>query len=116
MQSDATNFEAYLAALPEKRRQPIDTVRTLILETVPGAEESMRYGMPTYDVNGSPLAALASQKQYMSLYVDVDELAAHKAAFSHLNCGKSCIRFRKLDDLPLAEVQDILINSAQKLA
>jgi len=122
MHSDATTVEQYLAELPEERTATIEFVRKVILENLPrGYEEAMNWGMISYQVplslypdtyNKQPLmyAALASQKNYMSLYltaVYMDEKAQkefekeYRATGKRLDMGKSCVRFRKLDDLPL---------------
>lgn len=122
MHSNATDIESYLAELPQERRGAIATVRQVILENLPaGYEEVMNWGMITYQVplqnypdtyNGKPLmyAALASQKEHMAVYLTAiyaDETARQKfeAAYrqtgKRFDVGKSCVRFRKLDDLPL---------------
>lgn len=122
VQSKATTVEAYLAELPPERRAAIAAVRETILANLPaGYEEGMLFGMIGYAVplsryphtyNGAPLlyAALANQKNAMSLYltcVYADEAgaerfrAAYRATGKRLDMGKSCVRFRKLDDLPL---------------
>jgi hypothetical protein len=122
MRSDATSVEAYLTELPEERRQALETVRRVILEHLPqGYEEAMNWGMISYQVplethpdtyNGQPLmyAALASQKRHMSLYltgiymddtVREDFEARYRATGKRYDVGKSCVRFRKLEDLPL---------------
>ncbi|RME83876.1 MAG: DUF1801 domain-containing protein [Caldilineae bacterium] len=114
MKSTFGSFAEYVDAQPDNRREALRVVRDLILETVPDAVESMRYGMPTYDVAGDFLAALASQKHYLSLYVDSETLAAHREDFGHLNCGKSCIRFRRLEQLPLEAVRRVLRETAEQ--
>lgn len=122
MQSEATTVDEYLADLPEERRIAIETVRDTILENLPaGYEEAMNWGMITYQVpldafpdtyNGKPLmyAALASQKNHMAVYLTsvyalpgkAEEFeAAYRATGKRYDMGKSCVRFRKLDDLPL---------------
>ncbi len=123
--SNAPTVAAYLRELPPDRRAVIAAVRQLVLEHLPkGYEEAMNWGMITYQVprksfasaaNPQPLcyAALAAQKNYyslylMSLYVNPEELASFRAAFKAagktLDTGKSCVRFRKLDDLELPAV------------
>jgi len=92
----------YLEGLAPER------LRDLVFETVPDAQESMRYKMPTYAYAGEGLCAFASQKHYMSLYMDVEILAEHKDELNHLNLGKSCIRFTTLEKLPLETVKQIL--------
>jgi uncharacterized protein YdhG (YjbR/CyaY superfamily) len=120
--SNATTPEAYLAELPPDRREAIEAVRTAILEHLPeGFEEQVSFGMLAYVVplerypktyNQQPLmlAALASQKQYMSVYLmgiyaDPEDEGwfseACKATGKRLDMGKSCVRFRRLDDLPV---------------
>lgn len=127
MRSDAATVDEYLADLPEERREAIGTVRDVILANLPaGYEEVMRWGMITYEVplaaepdtyNGRPLmyAALASQKNHMAVYltgVYADDearerfLEAYRATGKRLDMGKSCIRFRKLENLPLEIIGD----------
>ena len=132
MQSKASTVAEYLASLPAERRAAITAVRDVILKNMDAEyEEGMQYGMIGYYVphrvhpdgyhadprQGLPFAALASQKQYMSLYLmglycgcvdgvhDTDLMkwfrAAWKKSGKKLDMGKACIRFKKLDDLPL---------------
>ena len=129
MQSDATTVDDYLGELEPDRKASVAAVRDVILENLPdGYEEVMQYGMISYIVptsilaetyNGQPLmyAALASQKRYMSLYptnVYGDEGSAewfrqrYAASGKKLNMGKSCVRFRKLEDLPLDVVGEAI--------
>ncbi|HCG99559.1 MAG TPA: DUF1801 domain-containing protein [Actinobacteria bacterium] len=122
MRSNATTVTEYLAELPAERREMVETVRQLILDNLPaGYEEAMNWGMIAYQVplktypdsyNKKPLmyAALASQKNYVSLYligIYADDAArqefeeAYRATGKRYDVGKSCVRFRTLDDLPL---------------
>lgn len=125
MHSSAATVDAYLAALPEERRAALQAVRKVILANLdPELEELMQYGMIGYVVPHrvyppgyhcdpkQPLcyAGLASQKQHMALYLmcaygDAGERAwleqAWKAAGKKLDMGRSCLRFRKLEDLSL---------------
>jgi hypothetical protein len=122
MQSDAATAEEYLAALPEDRREILSRVREVILAHLPdGYEEGMQYGMISYFVplsrypttyNGQALSyvALASQKNYVSLYLtSIYGNGPAEAWFREEyaksgkkpNMGKSCVRFKKLEDLPL---------------
>ncbi len=120
--SDAATPDAYLAALPADRRHALTALRDVIRANLPpGYVEGMQYGMIGYFVpldrfpdtyNGQPLglAGLASQKGYMSLYLntvygdpETDRWFRERYAASgkKLDMGKSCVRFRRLDDLPL---------------
>lgn len=122
MRSNAPTVDQYLAELPEPRRQALTAVRQTILDHLPdGYEETMNWGMICYEVplatcpdtyNGKPLmyAALASQKSHMAVYLTgiyMDESERHgfedayKATGKRMDLGKSCVRFKKLEDLPL---------------
>ena len=106
--------DEYLAGLEPGRREALTTLRSLILEMVPDADETMKYRMPTYEYDGRALCAFASQKHYMSLYMDVELVEKHRAELIGLDVGKSCIRFRKLDKLPLDTVRQILSETVQR--
>lgn len=122
MQSQATTVQEYLAEVPDDRLEAIEAVREVILENLPeGFEEAVNWGMITYQVplsrypntyNKKPLmmAALASQKNHMAVYLtgvyaDAESRARFKSAYQatgkRMDMGQSCVRFRKLDDLPL---------------
>ena len=132
MQSKAKSVEDYLSELDDTRRESISTVRNVVLENLPdGYEEMMLFGMITYAVpistfpdtyNKQPLmyAALASQKRHMALYLTNvygdGSLEAwfrkrYKATGKRLDMGKSCVRFRKLDDLPLDLVGETIAKT-----
>jgi len=126
MQSKATTVSGYLRELPPDRRRAIEAVRKVILDNLDKEyEEGMCYGMigysvphrvypPGYHCNPQlplPFAGLASQKQYMSVYL-VSNYAegtpeegwfrkAWAATGKKLDMGKCCIRFKKLEDLAL---------------
>ncbi len=132
MQSKAKTVEEYLAGLPDDRREVISAVRAVILKNLSkGYEEGMHYGAIGYCVPHSvyppgyhcdpkqplPFAGLASQKQYMTLslmcvYGDPEHEAWFRAAWTKtgkkLNMGKSCVRFRKIEDVPLKVVGEAI--------
>ena len=119
----------YLASLPEDRRAELERVRRVVRDHLPaGYEEGMGYGMICYTVplsvypdtyNEQPLcyAALASQKNYLSLHLmrvsgdpkqERQLRDAFAAAGKKLDMGKSCIRFKRADDLPLDTIGDLV--------
>ena len=100
--------DAYLSGLESERREALSELRELVLEMVPDAVETIKYRMPTYEYQGGVLCAFASQKQYMSLYMDSGLVDQHRPGLAGLSVGKSCIRFRRLDKLPLETVRVIL--------
>ena len=110
MTGKTREVDAYLSALEPDRRAALEQLRALVFETVPDVAETMRYRMPTYELD-DVVCSFASQKHYMSLYLDVDLVAKHKEELAHLDVGKSCIRFKQLDDLPLGAVRQILVET-----
>jgi len=125
MQSTAKSPETYLKELPEERKEPISKLRQIILDNLPkGMEEQMSYGMLGYVVPHSiypdgyhctpelplPFMNLASQKNFIAVYhmgvyakkelLDwfVSEYPKH--CKRKLDMGKSCIRFKKMEDIP----------------
>ena len=131
MRSEAATVEGYLAELPDDRREAIEAVRTVILENLPsGYAEGMNWGMITYEVpleiypdtyNRQPLmfAALASQKNYMAVYLTgiyISDAArdefekAYRATGKRFDVGRSCVRFRKLEDLPLELIGETIAS------
>ncbi len=111
MQIDATSVDDYLNQVPPARQSALRRIRTLIQTIAPDLEENLAYGMPTYWVGGQFLCAFASQKNYMSLYLDQDLLAIHRAALGTLSCGKSCVRFTRIECLPLDTITTILTQT-----
>jgi hypothetical protein len=123
--SKAKTVKAYLAALPAERRAAIEAVRNVILENLDDAyEEGVQCGMIGYYVPHKvypagyhcdpkqplPFAGLASQKNHMALYLmciynDSGDAQWFRREWAKtgkkLDMGKCCIRFKKLDDLPL---------------
>ena len=100
--------DAYLSGLDPDRREALSELRELVLDEVPDAVETMKYRMPTYEYQDGVLCAFASQKQYMSLYMDSGLVEQHRADLDGLSVGKSCIRFRRLDKLPLGTFRAML--------
>lgn len=129
MQSQAQTPDAYLAELPPERAAVVAAVRAVVLEHLPpGYEETMRWGMLSYEVplatypdtyNGQPLSyvGLAAQKRHYALYLsgvyaDPAQEAALRAAYDALgrkpDLGKSCLRFKRLEDVPLETVGQLI--------
>jgi uncharacterized protein YdhG (YjbR/CyaY superfamily) len=121
VKSSAKTVQAYLAELPEGQREVVSQLRDLILANLPeGYQESMNWGMITYEIpldrypktyNRQPLGyiALAAQKNHYALYLmgcyadseqEVQLRKGFEQAGKKFDMGKSCLRFKKLEDLP----------------
>lgn len=129
VKSDAGTVQDYLDELPDDRRESMQAVRRVVLDNLPdGYEEMMLYGMIGWAIplevypetyNGHPLAyaSLGNQKNYMSLYlmnVYGDQVTEewfkerYAASGKKLNMGKSCVRFKRADDLPLDLIGEVI--------
>lgn len=130
--SKADTVEHYLAELPDDRRDAISEVRDTILDNLPdGYVETMNWGMISYEVpletfpdtyNNKPLmyAALASQKNHMAVYLTTVYADAgeedwfrerYLATGCKLDMGKSCVRFKKLEQLPLPLIGEVIART-----
>jgi uncharacterized protein YdhG (YjbR/CyaY superfamily) len=107
------SIDEYFQNLNPERRSALETVRSLILETLPEATETMKYRMPTYELD-EVVCAFASQKHYMSLYMDTVLVEKYKPQMEDLSIGKSCIRFKRADELPLDVIKKILVETVQQ--
>jgi len=115
MQSKVTTVAAYLKAQPEETREALGTLRRMIRKAAPGAREAMGRGMATWSAGHRMLFAVARQKKYLALYVsDTPLVAKHRARLGAVDCGKSCIRFKHIDDLDLEGVGALLEEAAKK--
>jgi hypothetical protein len=131
--SSAKTVAQYIHELPENKREIIIALRDLMRESLPeGFVETMNWGMICYEVpletypktyNKKPLMhmALAAQKQYnslylMSVYSDKNIMDQLESGFNEaglkLNMGKSCIRFKTLEDLPLETIKSIISKTS----
>jgi uncharacterized protein YdhG (YjbR/CyaY superfamily) len=105
MQSKAATISEYLEELPADRRSALNELRAVIHRIDPETVEAMQYGLPAF----GDLCALASQKNYMALYVCENEVVKrHLAELGKVSCGKGCIRFKRLADLNLSAVESLL--------
>jgi hypothetical protein len=128
----AKTVAEYVASLPQERQGVVKQLRTFVKKHLPkGYKEQIGWGAITYAVplsvlpetyNGEPLcyAAIAAQKNYYSLYLMSaygDAAQAKRLADGfrkrgkRLDMGKSCLRFKSLDDLPLDVVADVIAST-----
>ena len=137
MQSNETTVEAYMASLPEERKAAMQQLRDVITQNLPnGFQEEMSYGMIGYVVPHSlypqgyhcnaklplPFLNIASQKNFiavyhMGMYADATILNWFTTEFaktttSKLDMGKSCVRFKKMGDIPF----DLIGKLASKMS
>lgn len=114
MQSKATTVDEYIAELPVERRPVLEQLRGLVRDAAPLATECMRYGMPSYEL-GELLCAMAAQKAHYSVYVmDTRVVERYRSQLGKLSVGRGCIRFRKIEQVPLDVLSRILLEAATR--
>jgi len=127
--SQAATVAEYLDELPEERRAVVARVRQTVLDHLPaGYQETMRWGMISYEIplerypdtyNGQPLAyiGLAAQKRHyalylMGVYADSAQERRLRQVYAQrglrLDFGKSCLRFRRLEELPMDLIAELV--------
>jgi len=139
MTSQATTPEEYIINLPEDRKAPIEKLRESILEHLPtGFEEGIGYGMLAYFVPHSvypdgyhcdtklplPFMSIASQKNFIAVYhmgmyankelLDWFTNEYPKHCKYKLDMGKSCVRFKKMDDIPYSLIAELTTKMSSK--
>ena len=117
MVARASTPAAYARQVEAARRGEFSELRSFVKKLLPRAKETFQYRMPTFEdpKTGSAICAIAAQKNYLALYVcRHGALEPHREEFAHLNVGKGCIRFRKLDDLPRGAARVVLRAAARE--
>jgi len=139
MQSTALNPQEYFDSLPEERKGPMNQLRKTILDNLPqGFAEEMSYGMIGYVIPHSiypagyhcdprlplPFINIASQKNFialyhMGIYLDEKLLAWFISEYPKhskikLDMGKSCMRFKKTDQIPFQLIAELVSKMSVK--
>jgi hypothetical protein len=139
MQSTAKTPKEYIDSLPEERKLAVQKIQKIVLDNLPaGFEETMGYGMMGYVVPHSiypdgyhcdpktplPFMGMASQKNFiafyhMGIYADsklYDWFVAEypKHCKTKLDMGKSCIRFKKMNDIPYKLLGELVTKMTVK--
>lgn len=133
MKIEASTVDEYIKNAPKERQEALDKLRSVILENIPDDfEEMMNYGMPGYVVPHSkyppgyhcdpklplPFVNFASQKNFiafyhMGIYANEKLLTWFKKEYSKavptkLDMGKSCIRFKKTEQIPFKLIGELV--------
>ena len=133
MQYESNSVEEYLDAIPEDRREALTKIRKLLSDNIPiGFEETLSYGMPAYVVPHSiypkgyhcdpklplPFINFSCQKNYvafyhMGIYAKPELLEWFVGEYpkhcnTKLDMGKSCLRFKKMEDIPFDLLAELI--------
>lgn len=114
MITKAKDVNDFMNKIDKDRKDDMSKLRSIIKKTLPKVKEILQYGMPTYEIDGKCIVAFNSQKNYMSLYANVNAVEKNKDLLKGISCGKSCIRFKSLKKLPEETIIKILKDSVNK--
>ena len=133
MKIKANNIKEYLQNIPEERKEVFDKLMKTVRENIPkGFSEELSYGIPAWVVPHSlypkgyhcspelplPFVSVASQKNFIALYhmgiyatpelLDWFMKEYPKHSKRKLDMGKSCVRFKKIDEIPFELIGDLM--------
>jgi uncharacterized protein YdhG (YjbR/CyaY superfamily) len=107
--ADDSPIDAYLATLPADQREALQRLRAQIARLVPGAEETISYGMPAFKLHGRAVVWFAAWKAHCSIYpVTGTFLEAHADALKGYRRTKGSLHFTSDHQLPLALVERLV--------
>jgi uncharacterized protein YdhG (YjbR/CyaY superfamily) len=115
-----TNFQSvshYISSQPENAQGMLRRVRSAIRKAVPGAEEVISYGIPTYKLSGEAVIYFAGWKQHYSLYPATSQVvAAFENDLALYKINKGTIRFSLSEPVPVRLIERIAKFRAQEVA
>jgi uncharacterized protein YdhG (YjbR/CyaY superfamily) len=115
--SGTAAVDAYLAKLPVEQRDALGRLRAQIRALVPGAEESITYGMPTFKLNGKGLLLYAAWKRHLSVYGLSDRFVAeHADELAGFGGTKGSVHFTPERPFPEALVEKMVRSRLADLA
>jgi uncharacterized protein YdhG (YjbR/CyaY superfamily) len=103
----AQAIDAYLAGFEGEARAALDELRALLRDAVPGATETMSYGIPTLDLDGKHVVHFAGYARHVGLYPTPSGMAAFDAELAPYARGKGSVRFPLDAPLPADLVRRI---------
>lgn len=126
----AKNPQEYISLIEEPRRAQIQKIHDFIRQTVPDLPPHLQSGMLGYgsyhykyksgQEGDWPIIAVASQKNYISIYVSAYDgrqyvAEKYKDQLPQANIGKSCIRFKKIEDIDWEVLKNIFLEGEQMM-
>ncbi len=104
----ATTIDDYIAGFPEDVQRRLEQVRQTIRQAAPQAEETIKYAMPTYMLNGRNLVFFAAFKNHIGFYATPTGHASFKEELSRYKQGKGSVQFPLNEPMPLELIRRIV--------
>lgn len=112
--SKPTSIDAYIAGFPELVQERLEQIRGSIHRVVPGLEETIKYDIPTFMLNGRNLVHFAAYKKHIGFYPVPSGIEAFEAELSTYKQGKGSVHFPLDQPLPLELINRIARYYAEK--
>jgi uncharacterized protein YdhG (YjbR/CyaY superfamily) len=106
--SDFNSIDEYIDSFPKEVQEKLEKIREIVQKTAPKAEETISYGMPTFNLNGSYLIYFAGWKNHISLYPVPSNDEAFQEELSPYLCGKGTAKFPLKKPIPYELVEKIV--------
>jgi uncharacterized protein YdhG (YjbR/CyaY superfamily) len=104
MKRDDSSPQAYRNDVEGAQCETLELIRSIIIEVAGPIDEQIQYGMLDYPGIGN----LAAQKNYVSLYVKPAVLDDFRERFPGVDCGKSCMRFRRIEQVDRSALAELI--------
>jgi uncharacterized protein YdhG (YjbR/CyaY superfamily) len=106
--ADNTTIDEYIGSSPENVRKILEEMRATIREAAPGAEEAIRYGMPTFRLHGNNLVHFAAFAHHIGFYPIPSGIEAFKNELFPYKQGKGSVQFPLDQPIPYELVKKIV--------
>ena len=102
------NIDVYISGFPTETQKILEQIRTTIKKTVPEADETISYGIPTFNLNGTYLIYFAGYKNHVSIYPAPRGHEVFKSLLAHYKGGKGTVQFPLDKPIPFTLIVKIL--------
>jgi uncharacterized protein YdhG (YjbR/CyaY superfamily) len=106
--SQFKTIDEFIASFPKNVRDVLEELRRAIRESAPGAEETISYGIPTFDLNGKHLVHFSAYKSHVGFYPTSSGIEAFKKELSPFKTSKGTVKFPLGKPIPLDLVRRIV--------
>lgn len=103
-----SSIDAHIKSLPKEVGALVQTVREVISQAAPTAVEAIKYGIPTFLLNGKNLVHFAGYKGHIGFYPAPSGIEAFKKDLARYSTGKGTLQFKFDEPLPLTLIQDVV--------
>ncbi|MEJ8818846.1 iron chaperone [Lacibacter sp. H407] len=107
LNASATNIDEYIAGFPAATQKLLEQIRAAIKKAAPSAEEAMKYGIPTFVLNGN-LVHFAGYKAHIGFYPAPDGIKAFEKELSVYKSSKGAVQFPLDKPMPVALITKIV--------